>query len=80
MSKYTAKFLKQLLVLLAFAILFVVWQNYQNPEGAIIHYFFGCFLFLIGVLINGFFAVLSAIEDKQKDKDDGEDKKEILKG
>ncbi len=85
MGKYTVKFLKQTLVLLAFSILFIAWQTHQNPEGTFIHYLFGCFLFLMGVLINGFLAVLSAIEDKQKKKEseeeDGEeDKKEILKG
>ncbi|MEK6829868.1 MAG: hypothetical protein AABY15_07145 [Nanoarchaeota archaeon] len=75
------RFIKTSIVIVALGILFIAWQLNVNPEGWFMHYLFGISLMLLGIVINGFCAILEAIENSKKtDEEKDENKKEILKG
>ena len=73
------KFIKTSLVIVALGILFIAWQLNSNPEGWFMHYFFGISLMLLGIVLNGFLAILEVLENKKQEPEE-ENKKEILKG
>ena len=82
MGKHSKKFIRNVAIIFVACILFVFWQNNENPNGAFLNYLFGTSFLTVGVMVSGFLSILGAIEDSKgkKEKTTNDKGKEVLKG